>query len=55
MPNVGDEVRFLLDEVLGGTVGKVSRVDDKGRITLLTEILKRTVRVHATANQIEPV
>lgn len=55
MPSVGDEVRFLLDEVLGGTVGKVSRVDDKGRITLLTEILKRTVRVHATANQIEPV
>lgn len=55
MPDVGDEVRFLLDEVLGGVDGKVAEVDERGRITILTEIMKRTVRVHATTNQIEPV
>jgi len=55
LPDVGSEVRFLLDEVLAGVEGKVSEVDDKGRITILTEIMKRTVRVHVTANQIEPV
>lgn len=55
LPNVGDDVRFLLDEVLAGVDGKVSEVDDKGRITILTEIMKRTVRVRVTANQIEPV
>lgn len=55
LPEVGDQVQFMLDEILGGLSGEVSDVDDKGRITILTEIMKRTVRVHATANQIEPV
>ncbi len=55
MPEIGAEVSVLLDEVLGGMRGKVSDVDDKGRITILTEIMKRTVRVKVTANQIEPV
>jgi transcription antitermination factor NusG len=55
LPEIGAEVRFLLDEVLAGVEGKVSEVDEKGRITILTEIMKRTVRVHVTANQIEPV
>ena len=55
LPDVGADVRFLLDEVLAGVEGTVSGVDDKGRITILTEIMKRTVRVRVTANQIEPV
>jgi len=55
LPAIGADVKFLLDEVLGGVGGTVSEVDDKGRITILTEIMKRTVRVHVTANQIEPV
>ncbi len=55
MPEVGAHVRVLLDEVMGGVDGRVSEVDERGRITLLTEIMKRTVRVHVTANQIEPV
>jgi transcription antitermination factor NusG len=53
-PEIGQDVKFLVDEVLGGLEGKVSEVDDKGRITIFTEIMKRTVRVHVTANQIEP-
>ncbi|HYM32318.1 MAG TPA: transcription termination/antitermination NusG family protein [Candidatus Cybelea sp.] len=55
LPEVGDEVRFLVNEVMGGRSGKVSEVDEQGRITLLMEIMKRTVRVRATANQIDPV
>lgn len=55
VPKLGETVSVLLDEVLGGLRGKVAEVDDKGRITLLTEIMKRTVRVKLTANQIEPV
>lgn len=55
IPEVGQEVRFLVDEVLGGLQGKVDEVDDKGRIAIFTELMKRTVRVHATSNQIEPV
>ncbi len=54
-PKINQDVKFLLDEVLGGLQGRVSEVDDKGRITVFTEIMKRTVRVHVTANQIEPV
>jgi transcription antitermination factor NusG len=53
-PEIGQDVKFLVDEVLGGLEGKVSEVDEKGRITIFTEIMKRTVRVHVTANQIEP-
>ncbi|MGJ4971037.1 transcription termination/antitermination protein NusG [Bradyrhizobium sp. HKCCYLRH1073] len=55
LPEIGQDVKFLLDDVLGGFSGKVSDVDDKGRLTILTEIMKRTVRVHATVNQVEPV
>lgn len=55
LPEIGEEVRVLLEEVMGGTCGTVCEVDDKGRITLLTEIMKRTVRVKVSANQIEPV
>ncbi|WP_315759726.1 hypothetical protein, partial [Bradyrhizobium sp. SZCCHNRI2007] len=55
LPEIGQDVKFLLADVLGGFSGKVSDVDDKGRLTILTEIMKRTVRVHATANQVEPV
>lgn len=54
-PEINQDVKFLLDEVLGGLQGRVSEVDDKGRITVFTEIMKRTVRVHVTADQIEPV
>lgn len=55
LPKVGDAVRFLVDEVLGGQRGVVSEVDDDGRISLLVEIMKRTVRVKTTADRIEPV
>lgn len=55
LPNVGDEVRFLVDGVMAGRTGKVDGVDDLGRITILMDIMKRTVRVRATANQIDPV
>lgn len=54
-PMVGQEVRVLVDEVLGGCRGKVSEIDSKGRIAIFTELMKRTVRVHVTADQIEPV
>jgi len=55
LPNVGDAVRFLVDEVLGGQRGVVADVDDDGRISLLMEIMKRTVLVKTTADRIEPV
>lgn len=55
LPQIGQEVKILLDEIMGGLQGMVSDVDEKGRIAILTEIMKRTVRVHVTANQIEPV
>lgn len=55
MPKVGDKVSFLVDEVLGGQKGMVAEVDDEGRISLLMEIMKRTVRVKTTADRIEPV
>ena len=55
VPNVGDQVRILLDELLGGMTCTVAEVDEKGRITILAEIMKRAVRVKVTANQIEPV
>ncbi len=55
LPSVGDAVRFLVDEVLGGQRGVVADVDDDGRIGLLMEIMKRTVRVKTTSDRIEPV
>jgi hypothetical protein len=55
MPKVGEDVSFLVEEVLGGKRGRVEEVDDEGRITLLIEIMKRTVRVRTTADRIEPV
>lgn len=55
LPKIGEAVRFLVDEVLGGQRGIVSEVDDDGRISLLVEIMKRTVRVKTTADRIEPV
>ncbi|WP_257165215.1 transcription termination/antitermination protein NusG [Bradyrhizobium sp. SRS-191] len=55
LPKVGDEVSVLVDEVLGGMKGRVDAVDERGRITLLTELMRRTVRVKLNANQIEPV
>lgn len=55
MPKVGDNVSFLVEEVLGGQRGVVADVDDEGRISLLMEIMKRTVRVKTTADRIEPV
>jgi hypothetical protein len=54
-PKVGEEVRFMVDEVLGGRRGTVADIDDEGRISLLMEIMKRTVRVKTTADRIEPV
>jgi transcription antitermination factor NusG len=54
-PTVGQEVRILVDEVLAGFTGRVSEIDSKGRIAIFTELMKRTVRVHVTADQIEPV
>jgi hypothetical protein len=55
IPKVGDNVKFLVDEVLGGQRGVVADVDEDGRISLLMEIMKRTVRVKTTADRIEPV
>jgi transcription antitermination factor NusG len=55
LPSVGDEVQVLVDEVLGGARGIVESVDERGRIVLLTEIMKRTGRLKLTAGQIEPV
>lgn len=55
IPNVGEEVSFLVEEVLGGQRGTVADVDDDGRITILMEIMKRTVRVKTTSDRIEPV
>lgn len=55
LPKIGDEVRFLVNQVMGHLTGRVSEVDERGRITILMEIMKRTVRVRATANQIDPV
>ncbi|WP_316234645.1 transcription termination/antitermination NusG family protein [Bradyrhizobium sp. SZCCHNR1020] len=55
MPKVGEEVRVLVDEVMGGLTGKVIEVDERGRITILAEIMKRMVPVKMTAAQIGPV
>jgi hypothetical protein len=55
IPEVGEEVRFLVEEVMGGKTGIVSEVDEAGRISILMEIMKRTVRVRTTADRIEPV
>lgn len=55
IPDVGEEVMFLVGEVLGGQRGTVSEVDDDGRISILMEIMKRTVHVKTTADRIEPV
>lgn len=56
MPEIGEKVRFLLDDVFGGQEATVSEIDDKGRITLLHELMKRTVRqTHVSANRIGPV
>lgn len=55
MPRVGESIRFMVDEVLGGRAGTVADIDDAGRITLLMEIMKREVRVKTTADRIEPV
>lgn len=54
-PAVGDEVRILLSAITDNMTGRVSDVDEKGRITILVELLKREVRVQATVNQIAPV
>lgn len=55
IPNVGEQVSFLVEEVLGGQRGTVADVDEDGRITILMEIMKRTVRVKTTSDRIEPV
>lgn len=56
MPEIGDEVRFLMDDVLSGITGTVSDIDDNGRITVLTELLKRATPVkNVTSGRIEPV
>ncbi|MGJ5149853.1 transcription termination/antitermination protein NusG [Bradyrhizobium sp. HKCCYLR1023] len=55
LPAVGEEVRVIVDEVLGGLRGRVAEVDERGRITLLAEVMKRMARVKVTASQIEPV
>lgn len=55
IPTIGEEVSFLVEEVLGGQRGTVAEVDDDGRITILMEIMKRTVRVKTTSDRIEPV
>jgi transcription antitermination factor NusG len=55
MPKVGEAVKFMVDEVLGGRRGTVADIDDDGRISLWVEIMKRTVRVKTTADRIEPV
>jgi transcription antitermination factor NusG len=55
IPKVGETVSFMVDEVLGGRRGTVAEIDDEGRISLLMEIMKRTVRVKTTADRIEPV
>ncbi|MDO9441371.1 MAG: transcription termination/antitermination NusG family protein [Beijerinckiaceae bacterium] len=54
-PAIGDAVEVLLTKFTGSVSGRVSEVDERGRITLLVEIMKRQVRVHATADQITPV
>lgn len=54
-PKLGEQVRFLADEVLGKFKGTVSNVDDDGRITLWVELMKRVVRVKTTADHIGPV
>jgi transcription antitermination factor NusG len=55
IPQIGEEVSFLVEEVMGGKRGIVSEVDDDGRISILMDIMKRTVRVRTTADRIEPV
>lgn len=55
IPNIGEEVSFLVEEALGGKRGTVADVDVDGRITILMEIMKRTVRVKTTSDRIEPV
>jgi transcription antitermination factor NusG len=53
-PDVGDEVSVVLDKALGELRGKVSSVDKRGRITLLTKLMMRTVQVTVTLEQIKP-
>jgi transcription antitermination factor NusG len=56
IPNIGDDVSVIVNQILGSSLrGKVSKIDDRGRIEILAEIMKRTVRIETTANQIEPV
>lgn len=52
---VNDRVRLLVDDVLGPREGTIADIDDAGRITLLMEIMKRTVRVRMTADRIGAV
>lgn len=47
---IGDHVCTLVD----GLIGTIAEMDDKGRITLFVEIMKRTVRVKLSADQVEP-
>lgn len=54
-PAIGDAVEVLMTKFTGNLRGRVSEIDERGRITLLVEIMKRQVRVHATADQITPV
>jgi transcription antitermination factor NusG len=55
LPKVGDEVTILLNEITGSLRGRISEVDARERITILVDLMKRQVRVHATADQITPV
>lgn len=55
VPKVGDSVRVLVNQVLGGYGGTVAEVDDAGRITVLMDIMKRTVRVKMTRDQVDAV
>lgn len=54
-PAINDEVKLLVNSVVGSVNGRISALDDRGRIILLVEIMKRQVRVHVTADQITPV
>jgi transcriptional antiterminator RfaH len=52
---VGDAVRVHVEELLGGEVGVIDDIDERGRITVLMNIMKRKVRVRMTQDQVDPV
>jgi transcription antitermination factor NusG len=49
----GEQVRIAVGEALAGYGGTIQDIDDHGRITLLTAIMKREVRVHLWQDQVE--